>query len=66
MEEATAGEFLSLGLGMMGKQEGGSAFISNRRFRGWFGPSPEIAAQEWNLLDPEATMPIGASKLKML
>ncbi len=65
MEEATAGEFLSLGLRMMGRQEGGSAFISDRRFRGCFGPTPEIVAQAWNLLDPEATMPIGASKLKM-
>jgi hypothetical protein len=64
MEEATAEEFLSLGLRMMGRQEGGSAFISDRRFRGCFGPTPEIVAQAWNLLDPEATMPIGASKLK--
>ena len=65
MEEAAAEAFLSLGLWMMGRQEGGSAFISDRRFRGWFGPPPEIAAQAWNLLNPEATMPIGASKLKM-
>jgi hypothetical protein len=49
------------------RQEGGSAFISNRHFCGWwFGPPPEIAVQAWNLLDHEATMPIGASKVKML
>ena len=66
MEKATAEEFLSLGHQMMRRQEGGSASISDRRFRGWFGLPAEVAAQAWNLLDPEATMPAGASKLKML
>jgi hypothetical protein len=66
-DNATADEFLQLGLAMMQRSNSsGSSLICARRFRSHFGIPPAICAYVWDeLLDP-ATLPAGASKKHLL